>query len=416
MKHVLSVWWGSSIVGSLRLDDEGGMVFSYHADWLADPSKPALSVSLPKRSALFKRRACRPFFAGLLPEEGQLEAVARKLGVSKTNDFGLLEALGGDVAGALTLWPGGEQPPEPDASAPKPLDDADVAALLEKLPTRPLLAGENGLRLSLAGAQAKLPVVIAAGKIALPARGQPTTHILKPSIERFPAITENEALMMRVAAAVGLNVASVEAGTARGKPYVLVTRYDRRIDVAGAVIRLHQEDFCQALGIPPERKYAAEGGPTFKTSFDLLRRVLTRPAVDVLRLLDAAIFNAIIGNADAHGKNFSLLYQDGEVGLAPLYDLVCTAAYEDRSTRFAMKIAKSARLEELGPKTWPAFAIEAGIAAPYVIRRVKALAEAVRAAVPPAANELGSSGLDSQALTRFASLIGARAERILTAV
>jgi serine/threonine-protein kinase HipA len=415
MKRALSVWWNDAIVGTLRLDADGGMVFEYQTDWLAEPSRPALSLSLPKRSGLFKRRACRPFFAGLLPEEGQLDAIARKLGVSKTNDFGLLEALGGDVAGALTLWPQGEEPPAPDASEPKPFDDNEVAALLEALPTRPLLAGQEGLRLSLAGAQAKLPVVIVDGKIALPARWQPTTHILKPAIQRFPAITENEALMMRLAAAVGLAVAPIELRVAVGKPYLLITRYDRRVEASGVVVRrLHQEDFCQALGIPPERKYAAEGGPTFKTGFELLRRAATRPALEVLKLLDAAIFNVIIGNADAHGKNFSLLYQNGEVVLAPLYDLVSTVAYEDLSPRFAMKVAKSATLGEIGQKTWPLFALDAGLAAPYVRRRVRALADAVRPAAPAVVNELAGASVNGEALGKFAALVTARAERVLT--
>jgi serine/threonine-protein kinase HipA len=412
MKRALSVWWSDAIVGTLRLDVEGGMVFEYDAAWLADTSKPPLSMSLPKRPGAFKRRACRPFFAGLLPEEGQLEAVARKLGLTKTNDFGLLEALGGDVAGALTLWPPGDAPPAPDDSDPKPLDDDDLASLLEALPSRPLLAGQEGLRLSLAGAQAKLPVVVVGGRIALPVRGQPTTHILKPPIQRFPATTENEALMMGVARAVGLSVATVEARAVSHKPYVLVTRYDRRVDDSGSVSRLHQEDFCQAMGIPPEQKYAAEGGPTFKKSFELLRGVATRPAVEVLKLLDAAIFNAIIGNADAHGKNFSLLYRDGEIVLAPLYDLVCTVAYEDLSTRFAMKFAKAATLDEITRKTWTAFSADAGLGATYVRRRVKELADAVRAAAPAEAEALGETDLDRRALANFTSVVRTRAEQV----
>ena len=124
------------------------------------------------------------------------------------------------------------------------------------MPTRPLLAGRIGLRLSLAGAQSKLPVVLVGDRVALPAPGQPTTHILKPPIARFPATTENEALMMSLAAALGLPVAPATARITSGRPYLLVTRYDRRYDESGRAHRLHQEDFCQAMGIPPERRYA----------------------------------------------------------------------------------------------------------------------------------------------------------------
>jgi serine/threonine-protein kinase HipA len=408
--RALSVWWDGKVVGTLRIDTHGDTAFQYGEEWLADSSQPPLSMSLPKKPEAYKRRECRPFFGGLLPEEGQLEAVARKLGISKTNDFKLLEALGGDVAGALTLWPEGERPPTPDAAAhPMPLDDEHLSELLDALPKRPLLAGEEGLRLSLAGAQSKLPVVLIEGKIALPAPGQPTTHILKPPIADFRATTENEALMMQLAAALELSVAEAQARTAGRKPYLLVTRYDRQFEATGEVRRLHQEDFCQALGIPPEQKYQAEGGPSFKSGFELLRRAATRPAVEVLKLLDAAIFNVIIGNADAHGKNFSLLYQGDGVTLAPLYDLVCTVAYENLNPRFAMKIAKSRTLEEIDSKAWADFAHNAGLTAPYVLRRVKALSESTQTIVAEIAARLADTGLDRDALTEFASLVASRA-------
>ena len=160
--------------------------FVHSPEWLADPSRPAISFSLPKRPEPYKQRQCRPFFAGLLPEEAQRDAIAGALGISTRNDFAFLEALGGDVAGALSLWPEGETPPVPDPSgAPRPLSDDELVALLDTLPKRPLLAGREGLRLSLAGAQTKLPVVLVDDRVALPAPGQPTTHILKPPIARF---------------------------------------------------------------------------------------------------------------------------------------------------------------------------------------------------------------------------------------
>lgn len=413
MTRSLSVWWEGAIAGTLGLNKDGAMSFVYAPEWLADPTGPPISISLPKREQRFGTRECRPFFAGLLPEEAQLEGVARALGISKGNDFGLLEALGGDVAGALTLWPEDSTPSAADRSAKaKVLEESGLAELIDTLPRRPLLAGEDGLRLSLAGAQAKLPVTLVDGRVAKPAPGQPTTHILKPPIERFPAITANEAFVMRLAAAVGLQVAPIEARVASGRPYLLVARYDRRLDEAGAVHRLHQEDFCQALGIPPEHKYAHEGGPTFKTSFELIRRATTRPAVEVLKLLDAAIFNVLVGNADAHGKNFSLLYDGGRTTLAPLYDLVCTVAYDDLSAKLAMKIARHATLEEIGKGTWPAFALEVGLGAPFVRKRVKALAESARGAVARVVDETAAMNLDRDGLKALASLIASRAEQL----
>jgi serine/threonine-protein kinase HipA len=409
----LTVWWEGAVVGTLQVNKHGEMRFAYSPEWLADSSRPAISFSLPKQSEPFTQRQCRPFFAGLLPEESQRDAIAGALGISTRNDFAFLEALGGDVAGALSLWPEGDAPPvSGPRGTPHALSDEDLVSVLDALPTRPLLAGREGLRLSLAGAQSKLPVVIVDGRVALPAPGQPTTHILKPPISRFSHTTENEALVMTLAAAVGLPVAPVQAHSVVGRPYLLVTRYDRRFDESGQVHRLHQEDFCQALGIAPERKYATEGGPTFKTSFDLLRRATTVPAVAVLALLDAAIFNLIVGNADAHGKNFSLLYQPGGVTLAPFYDLLSTVAYPDLSLKLAMKIAKRATLEEVEPATWTAFAADIGLAAPFVRRRVRELADSVIAQAPSMLDRPGLAGLDAAALNKISALIISRAGRV----
>lgn len=410
----LSVWWDGGLVGLLRIDEHGDLAFTYDADWLADPRKPAVSFSLPKRAEPFNRRETRPFFAGLLPEEGQRVAVARALGVSKANDFRLLEQLGGDVAGALTLWPEGEAPPAPrELALAEPLDDDRLLEILDILPTRPFLAGDEGLRLSLAGAQQKLPVVMVNGRIALPVPGQPSTHILKPPIAGLPSTTENEALALRLAAAIGLPTAAVEPRRTGGRPYLLVERYDRTVDAEGAIRRLHQEDFCQALGVAPERKYASEGGPTFALGFDLLRHACAQPAPAVLRLLDAAIFNVTVGNADAHGKNYSLLYRPNGMGFAPLYDLLCTVAYPEVHANLAMKIGKRAILDEFTSETWGDFGREIGVSAPFVKRRAATLTELVLERIEDVAAEISAAGFEGPELHRYVEVIRNRAQVIL---
>jgi serine/threonine-protein kinase HipA len=148
----------------------------------------------------------------------------------------------------------------------------------------------------------------------------------------------------------------------------------------------------------------------------LLRRVSTRPAVEVLKLLDAAIFNAMIGNADAHGKNFSLLYEEDATTLAPLYDLLCTTAYPDLSPRLAMKIAKAATLEEIGESTWSAFAKDVGIGAPFVRRRVRELAEPTPGVMSDLVEQLAAAGLNVEALRAYADLITSRARRLANTV
>jgi serine/threonine-protein kinase HipA len=412
----LSVWWDGAVVGALQIDEHGDLAFTYDGAWLADPAKRAVSISLPKRAEPFNRRETRPFFAGLLPDEGQREAVARALGVSKGNDFRLLEQLGGDVAGALTLWPEGEAPPATSGLAmAEPLDDARLVEILDTLPTRPFLAGaEEGLRLSLAGAQQKLPVVLVNGRIALPAPGQPSTHILNPPISRLPGTTENEALAMRLASRVRLWVAPVEPRWTEDRPYLLVERYDRTVDAEGAVRRLHQEDFCQALGIAPEKKYASEGGPTFPPCFELVRRASSQPARAVLDLVEAAIFNVILGNADAHGKNFSLLYGPrGGIELAPLYDLMSTAAYPDVHAKFAMKIGKRATLEEFTSSTWEDFAREIGMGAPFVRRHAAVFAERTLDVLPSTADEIAEAGFEGPELRRIQEVVQIRAQKVL---
>ena len=161
MMRRLDVWWDGRIVGMLTQDRFGELGFGYSLAWLDDVNALPLSASLPKRAEPFTRRECRPFFGGLLPEEGQRDAAAQALGVSRANDFALLDRLGGDVAGALQLLPLGEAPTTPSSDQrPTALDDAGLIRILDALPVRPLLAGEEGLRLSLAGAQSKVPVVL----------------------------------------------------------------------------------------------------------------------------------------------------------------------------------------------------------------------------------------------------------------
>ncbi|MGA0608399.1 type II toxin-antitoxin system HipA family toxin [Phenylobacterium sp. VNQ135] len=406
----LGVWWDGRLTGLLRIDEHGDLAFEYDPAWISDATKPALSLSLPKREEPFNRRETRPFFAGLLPDEGQRDAAAHALGVSVQNDFRLLEHLGGDVAGALTLWPAGEDPPATKGlTASEALDDEALVATINKLPARPMLAGE-GIRLSLAGAQAKLPIVMINGRVALPAVGQPSTHILKPAVARLEGSTENEAFAMRLAKAVGLRVAHVEPRRTAEKTYLIVERYDRDVTADGAIRRLHQEDFCQALGVAPEKKYAAEGGPIFRDCFDLVRRACVLPAPAVLRLADAAIFNVLIGNADAHGKNFSLLYATGGIDLAPLYDLMCTAAYPDVHAKLAMKIGRRSMLEEFTPDTWEDFAKEVGIGAPFVRQRAQKLTASVLEKAPQVAEEVAACGFSGPVIGRFLTTVTERAK------
>lgn len=390
MARMLDVYLFNDLVGHLIQDDGGQMVFDYAKTWLNKPGAVALSHSLPLRQKRFRNKECRGFFAGILPEEAKREIIARNLGISARNDYAMLEQIGGECAGAVTFMPKGQSLPERDYNY-RPLTQEELARIIKELPARPLLAGEKGIRLSLAGAQDKVAVRIEGDKICLPLGNAPSTHILKPAVVRFEGVVFNEALCMKLAADIGLQVAAVETGNIDGMDYLLVERYDRhhRQDSGNEPIleRLHQEDFCQAQGIVPEQKYQKEGGPSLKQCFALLRNVSSTPVVDLARLLDAVIYNYLIGNNDAHAKNFSLLYrgigtENPEIHLAPLYDIVSTVYYPELHNEMAMKIGDQYVSQGVVPHDFEKMAEEAGLGKPLVKRRVLELAELVISALP----------------------------------
>ncbi len=178
---------------------------------------------------------------------------------------------------------------------------------------------------------------------------------------------------MELASALGLNTAKVRHGKTGQTAFLEIERYDRFLNADGNLERLHQEDFCQALGITPERKYQQEGGPSLRQCFELIRAHSTAPALDVLQMMDAAFFNCLIGNGDAHGKNFSLLYKNKEVRLAPLYDLVCTHAYPQLDPCYAMKIGKERHPEKIRTVDFQLFVKEAGVNEKAAFKRMAAL-------------------------------------------
>jgi serine/threonine-protein kinase HipA len=390
MAKTLDIYLHCDFVGHLTQDNGGQMIFEYADSWLDRPGASPLSQSLPLRKERFSRNECRGYFGGILPEESKREIVARNLGISARNDYAMLEQIGGECAGAVTFVPTGERLPESDYRY-RTLSSEELAAVLRELPKRPLLAGEEGIRLSLAGAQDKVAVRVDGDDISLPLGGAPSSHILKPGGNRFEGVVANEALCMKLAAAIGMPTAKVEARTVDGMEYLLVERYDRiyRADSGQLPVleRLHQEDFCQALGIVSEMKYQKEGGPSLKQCFALLREVSSTPVIDLSRLLDEVIFNYLIGNNDAHGKNYSLLYRgigtgDMQVSLSPLYDSLSTVYYPEISRTMAMKLGGQYSSEKVMPPNFEQFAEEAGLAKPMVRRRVLEVVEKMRSALP----------------------------------
>lgn len=414
MAKTLDVYLFKDLVGHLVQDNGGQMTFRYAAAWRELPQAFPLSQSLPLQPDRFNRKQCRGFFAGILPEESNREIIARNLGISARNDYSMLERIGGECAGAISFLPTGV-PLGDERHSYHRLNNQELVAILKELPSRPLLAGEKGVRLSLAGAQDKLAVRVEGNLISLPLDGAPSTHILKPAIKRFDGIVLNEALCMKLASAVGISTAPVEIRQVEDITFLLVKRYDRVDRDASSgqlpIERVHQEDFCQALGIVPELKYQKEGGPSLKDCFHLLRRVSTTPVLDLARLLDAVIFNYLVGNNDAHGKNFSLLYPNAgtetpQVRLTPLYDIVSTAYYPELAQEMAMKLGGEYSSEKVRMQNFDRLAEEAGLAKPLVRRRGAQLADAVLATLPT----LDQEGAASH---KVATLITERTQKAL---
>lgn len=375
MTHELEVWLFADRIGTLALV-EGRLNFWYAPEWLKHPNAVALSCSLPLQTEPFDDHKTRPFFAGLLPEGQMRRLIAQQFQVSGQNDFALLDHIGGECAGAVTFLEPGQSLRLPAAGDEiEWLSDEEVIAILDELPRRPMLAGKDGLRLSLAGAQDKLPVVVEGNRIGLPRNGTPSSHILKPAIHAVEDSVTNEGFCLALAEAMQLKPARSRIHSVRNRPFLLVERYDRTHDAAGRLQRLHQEDFCQALGVVPEMKYQNEGGPDLAQCFELVRRATRPSAPQVLRLLDYVVFNALIGNHDAHAKNFSLLYAGKMPVLAPLYDTLSTAVYPSLTPKMAMKLGSKYKFSEVQARHWDQFAQAAGLSVAQARKRILELAK-----------------------------------------
>jgi len=408
MAHELDVWLYADRVGTLALVD-GRLNFCYAPGWLSQPDAVALSASLPLQTDPFDDRKTRPYFAGLLPEGQMRRLIAQQFQVSGQNDFALLDRIGGECAGAVTFLEPGQALPVPTRNDDVQwLSDEEVVAILDELPRRPMLAGKDGLRLSLAGAQDKLPVVFNGVRIGLPLNGTPSSHILKPAIHAVEDNVTNEGFCMALAEVMQLGPAKSTVHVVLDRPFLLVERYDRLADARGHRQRLHQEDFCQALGVVPEMKYQNEGGPDLAQCFDLVRRATRPSAPQVLHLLDCVIFNALIGNHDAHAKNFSLLYSGRTPVLAPLYDTLSTAVYPTLTPKMAMKIGSKYEFSEVQARHWDQFAEGAGLARALARRRILELAESLPATARKLQSDPGRGFAGNTIVERINALIEQR--------
>ncbi|MBX9770037.1 MAG: type II toxin-antitoxin system HipA family toxin [Candidatus Obscuribacterales bacterium] len=397
-------------VGILEQDLRGHMRFTY-----LDTAARPLSISMPLGKQEYDNNNCVAFFGGLLPESDHArQLLGKRFGISPNSTFSLLREIGRDCAGAISFH-AIDQPVRPyedfDLEG-RILSDKELLKYIHELPTRPLFIGVDYLRLSLAGVQNKAAVCLIDGQIAIPQHGCPTTHILKPAIERFTGTVENEYFCMKLAKRLGLSVADVEIRKAKDIQYLLVKRYDRIIS-GNQIRRIHQEDFCQALTVPTSHKYQNEGGPSFKQCFDLLRQTST-PVVDRTRLAQVMIFNYLMGNNDAHGKNFSLLYLPNDtIQLAPLYDVLSTRIYEDLTKKMAMKIGSKYELDNVEPRHWQQLCQDIGYSYPLLKETLLSQTEAILKAAREEMDLLQDRSFDMAVIANIVSFLDKHCARTL---
>lgn len=387
------VWFDTLRVGQVNVAPGGKLTLGYSNHWIGAVGTFPLSVSMPLREKPYPTRIVSPWLANLLPEEGQLKSLARVLGLAQADALSILERIGGDTAGALSF---GEHS-DPDRWAYAPLttfygtDDAREALQrhFDDIGHRPFLAGQDGVRQSLAGGQKKsvlavldpdgMPALRLPGpgdELAIPTNGAPSTLIVKPDNPHLPGIVENEVWCLGMARAIGIEAAQATILRAAEQTAIGILRFDRELGGKGRIRRLHQEDFAQANGIFPEQKYerVIPRGIDLKSILETGRHAGAKGA---LALLDQVIFNILVANSDAHAKNYSLLLPMADAPrLAPLYDASSVLSWPHVNKYYAQNIAGKKRVPgSTAARHWEAVARDIGYRPSAVLDRVRQLVD-----------------------------------------
>ena len=377
----LSVYFGESLAGHLESTAEKGIIFSYDYSYL-NSGLPPISLSLPLSNVEYSQKKCLPFFEGLLPEGDVKRRISDFLHISETSTLKLLQELGGAWAGMISILPEIESNRTRNSydfslDNYEPLAKEKLSDYIKNINTRPLLKVNTQLRLSLAGAQEKLPLVYKDGEFYLPQNGAPSTHIIKPTGQgKLSNLSANEYICMKLAEHSELRVPKTELMRIDGSEFLLIERYDR-ICQKNRISRIHQEDICQALGVLSDFKYQNDGGPSLADICNIIKTKTSIPLLELRAFLQYVLFNFIIGNCDAHGKNYSLMFQDDSVKLTPIYDTVCTLIYPNLTQKLSMKIGKHFEIKKVNCEDFAILAEQFGLKPKIVVDTYCELVEKV---------------------------------------
>jgi len=337
----LDVLINDRLVGRLEKAATGAISFQYDKAWLAWEHRFAVSLSLPLSLAVYRGAAVAAVFDNLLPDRDAVRRrVAERMGVHGTDFYSLLEAIGRDCVGAMQFLPEGEDRPGGPNVRGEPVSDAEIEAMLADLAQAPLgVDRDREFRISVAGAQEKTALLRREGQWFRPVGMTPTTHILKPQLGQIPSSdgmidmsdsVDNEHYCMTLVAAFGLDVARTEIATFGTRRVLVVERFDRHWKGADTILRLPQEDCCQALGVPPTLKYQSDGGPSVREILGLLKGA-DDPHADSIAFFKSQVLFWLIGATDGHAKNFSIFVKPGgRYALTPFYDILSAQPAVDK--------------------------------------------------------------------------------------
>lgn len=375
--RVLDVYVGQSKVGTYTRASGGATAFRYDTGWLSSELAFPISLSMPLSDRIWAGAGTTGYFDGLLPDDQAVrEKIATREQAESSGAFDLLAVIGRDCVGALRFVPEGEGPGDPRVMNYRPVGNEEIGRQISSLGRAPLGIhtgteyGEDDFRISIAGMQEKTAFLRIGGRWRLPLGPTPTSHIFKPAMMQGPNGADfsdtpwNEWLCLNVCRAFGLEAAQAEVLIFDDKPVIIVERFDRRWQ-DDVLYRLPQEDLCQALGVPPNRKYQNDGGPSMLDVLAFLNGAVV-PREDRLKFLKAQILFWLLAAVDGHAKNFSIFLTPGGYSLTPLYDVMSAAPYPELSPhkiKLAMSVGNSRhyRVKEILPRHFYQTALKAGI-------------------------------------------------------